>query len=307
MTLEERTENFREKIANRFNTTDFQILEYTATRKPFKIKCLNCGKVSEFSRAENIFERKFLCSCKKPQYILKETGINLKKEFDEWYSKRGKKKYYILKNFTTVNNPITVKCKKCGSIHNRKVRELIKNDSCLNCERHIVVLKTDKLFKEQVFQKYDNEYKVLGEYKNNFEKIKIQHTCGKIFEVRPHDLLNREVLCPICDKSKGEKRIEKILTEYNIDFIPQYRLNDFKKAPYDFYLPNYNLLIEFQGRQHYEPVDKFGGEKQFYKQLDIDRRKKELAITQKYDLLLISYKEYNDIENILVQRLALEA
>jgi hypothetical protein len=34
-----------------------------------------------------------------------------------------------------------------------------------------------------------------------------------------------------------------------------------RKAPFDFYLPDYNLLIEFQGRQHYEAVEKFGGEK----------------------------------------------
>ena len=61
--------------------------------------------------------------------------------------------------------------------------------------------------------------------------------------------------------SKGENEVEKVLIELNIIFEKQKRLQDMKKAPFDFYLPDYNLLIEFQGKQHYEPVAQFGGKK----------------------------------------------
>ena len=39
-----------------------------------------------------------------------------------------------------------------------------------------------------------------------------------------------------------------------------------------FYLPSFNLLIEYNGIQHYEPVDFFGGEEQLIKQKEIDKK-----------------------------------
>ena len=90
----------------------------------------------------------------------------------------------------------------------------------------------------------------------------------------------------------------------NIIFEKQKRLQDMKKAPFDFYLPDYNLLIEFQGKQHYEPVAQFGGEKQFIIQQEIDKRKKEIAQKAGYELLEISYKDKLLIKDILVRRLS---
>ena len=302
--LIERTNHFRDKLINKFNTDKFEILEYTATRKPFTIKCLQCGRVKSYHRAENILTNKYICSCQKPKPNLTKEGLEAKNKFIYWYNKIGHKKYYLLKNFTTINTPITLQCKNCGSIQNRKVKELLKNDKCLSCERHLVVPKSQKAFIKQVNDKYGGEFEIIDEYKNSFIKVKVRHTlCGKVLSIRPHDLLSRTALCPICDKSKGEKAIEKFLIENNIDYLPQYRLKEFKRAPYDFYLPQYNLLIEFQGRQHYEPVKKFGGEAQFQRQKEIDVKKSELAAQVNKELLIISYLDYSNINEILVQRL----
>jgi len=45
----------------------------------------------------------------------------------------------------------------------------------------------------------------------------------------------------------------------------------------DFYIPEYNIGIECQGLQHYKPVEVFGGEEQFLKRLELDKKKKELC------------------------------
>jgi very-short-patch-repair endonuclease len=60
--------------------------------------------------------------------------------------------------------------------------------------------------------------------------------------------------CPICRESKGEISIRKFLSEKNINFISQYKFDDCRnKLPlsFDFYLTDYNICIEFDGRQHF--------------------------------------------------------
>ncbi len=70
--------------------------------------------------------------------------------------------------------------------------------------------------------------------------------------------------CPICHNSIGEKQVKKYLTKHKINFIQQHTFDDckhIKELPFDFYLPDYNVCIEYDGIQHFEPVD-FGGKGQ---------------------------------------------
>lgn len=67
--------------------------------------------------------------------------------------------------------------------------------------------------------------------------------------------------CTQCVSSKGEKEIEKLLNEFNVEFKTQYKFDgcyDIKLLPFDFYIPSLHLAIEYQGQQHYKPVQ-FGG------------------------------------------------
>lgn len=64
--------------------------------------------------------------------------------------------------------------------------------------------------------------------------------------------------CPICRNSMGEKQVKKYLKQHNIKFVPQYVFDDCKnirELRFDFYLPDYNTCIEYDGIQHFEPVD----------------------------------------------------
>lgn len=71
------------------------------------------------------------------------------------------------------------------------------------------------------------------------------------------------------------------------------------KLSYDFYLPSYNLLIECQGKQHYEPIDYFGGIEQFKIQQEHDRRKRQYALTNNINLIEIPYWDECNISQIL--------
>src|SRR6266403_1366101 len=69
--------------------------------------------------------------------------------------------------------------------------------------------------------------------------------------------------CPNCLLSKGELLVEKILIMEKINFIKQMKFEKCvhkKMLMFDFYLPDYNICIEFNGLQHYKPIKIFGGE-----------------------------------------------
>lgn len=72
--------------------------------------------------------------------------------------------------------------------------------------------------------------------------------------------------CPKCKSSHGEKKLMKFFNEHDIHFIHQYRFPKcvYKKPlPFDFYLPDLNICVEFHGEQHYKPVKLWGGEEYF--------------------------------------------
>jgi len=130
--------------------------------------------------------------------------------------------------------------------------------------------------------------------------------------------------CPECNKSKGEKEVDKTLTEKNwikiiqeeynllsnLDkcsknyFIPQKTFEDLRGVgngllSYDHYLPNINLLIEYQGQYHDGTVSN-QTEEEFEYQKEHDRRKKEYALKNGYKFLEIWYWDFDNIEEILV-------
>lgn len=110
--------------------------------------------------------------------------------------------------------------------------------------------------------------------------------------------------CPSCSNNYvGEKKIENILKYNDVNYILQYKFDDLKgvgnkKLSYDFYIPSHNILIEFQGIQHYKPIDFFGKD-YFEIQKEHDERKLNYAKANNFKLILISYKDINSIEKIL--------
>ena len=68
---------------------------------------------------------------------------------------------------------------------------------------------------------------------------------------------------------------------------------------FDFYLPKYNLAIEFQGEQHYKPIKYWGGEEGFQRRLVNDNDKREWCKKQNIHLLEIPFTSFEKIDEIL--------
>ena len=167
-----------------------------------------------------------------------------------------------------------------------------------------------KLTKEEFIKRakliHGNKYDYsLVNYIDSKSPVKIICPFHGIFEQKPNNHLNKHN-CPKCKSSKGEITIRNYLLKNNIIFEEQKRFKECKdKLPlsYDFYLPKENLLIEYNGIQHYESVETFGGKKKFLYQQHNDELKREFVEKSGIRLLTISYKDYNIIEKILEEEI----
>lgn len=138
--------------------------------------------------------------------------------------------------------------------------------------------------------------------------------CGKEFERSLSNMTRYDngVVCLECNISQLEYKTKEILVKYNVEYKVQVEYKGLiglkgGNLSYDFYLPNYNLLIECQGIQHEKFTKGFHeSKKDFEKQLEHDRRKREYAKEHNINLLEIWYYDINNIENILIEKLHIE-
>jgi len=142
------------------------------------------------------------------------------------------------------------------------------------------------------------------EYKNNSTKIKITCPIHGEFEQTPNGHLNKNG-CPICKESKGETQIAKWLDDNNIKYIRQHRFPDCRDKqplPFDFYLPEHNTCIEYNGRQHYISILKWGGETGLRDRQNKDNIKIKYCNSNSIKVLIIKYTENvnNKLNKILI-------
>lgn len=112
--------------------------------------------------------------------------------------------------------------------------------------------------------------------------------------------------CPKCNSSIGEQRIENWLIENRINYKPEQRFYDCRDKnplPFDFYLVDLNICIEYDGEQHFKSVERFGGDKKFEQLQHHDRIKDKYCKDEGIRLIRISYKQKEQIETILEEML----
>ena len=165
-------------------------------------------------------------------------------------------------------------------------------------------------FIKDLYDVFGDEYTVLSQYTHSKEPIKVRHNiCGHIWTTTPNPLLKGHG-CPYCAsrKSKGEKFIEDYLR--NILHIPFETQKKYEglfglgngQLSYDFYLPSYNLLIEYQGEFHDGTANQ-QTDIELQKQQIHDKLKNKYAKEHNIELLEIWYWDFDNIENILQSRL----
>jgi very-short-patch-repair endonuclease len=276
------------------NKYDYSKVDYQKSYEKVKIICFQHGEFEQRSiehlRGTGCPKCAGNIKLTKSEFITKAKGIH------------GNQYDYSQVEYVNIDRKVKILCKKHGLFEQTPSNHL-NGKGCLKCAGKN---KTTADFIKEAKEIHGNKYDYSKvEYIKSNQKVKIICQKHGLFEQAPSNHLQGNG-CPKCNFSKGEQKIEAYLNEKNINFESQKRFDKLKHKSYllyDFYLPDFNLLIEYDGIQHVKPVDQFGGEKGFKQTQKRDKLKNEFVKKNRIDLLRISYLEFDQIEEILDSKL----
>lgn len=310
-----------------------------SSKKTVDVECDGCGILLENIVWDN-YKR---CVKEDGKYYCHKCSINGCKQwvsFEDWCLKNSKLSIlnrwdYELNNYKPSDitwgsgNKYYFKCPK--GLHKSELKSIHNftkgNEGVMNC---IICNSLGHMYPE-VFKMWSNKN---SKSPYDYSQSSSQFVWWKCPDEKHQDFYRNisdsskicNFRCPECQFSQGEERISNCLiynnwikiTQEEFDnllnkncnyYIPQKTFDRLLGLgggllSYDFYLPKYNLLIEYQGLQH----EKFCGgihksKKDFEKQVEHDRRKKEYTLENKYYFLEIWYCDFDNIEKILESKL----
>lgn len=298
-------DEIKNRLFNIFgNLYEYKFDNFINTHSKIEVLCRKHG--SSFQILKNLFKGH---GCKKCGNENTADGQrkNIKDVIDDFKKSHGDK--YDYSNFRHINNreKSEIICPHHGSFY-QNYRTHSIGHGCPSCSNN-------KKFSKNDFIEASNKNHTI-KYIYDFVEYKNMHTNVDI--ICPlHGLFKQIPLvhvggggCPRCSQSKGEKMIEMFLTRNNIYFNQQKKFINcinIKSLVFDFYLPDYNTCIEFNGIQHYKPIDIFGGIEEFNKNIKRDKIKVDYCNSNNIKLIIIKQDRKHiilkdvesQIENIL--------
>lgn len=210
---------------------------------------------------------------------------------------------YSKAQYITGDSMITIACPKHGDFI-QKAKSHLAGCRCRKCCDEDSRSTTEEFIrKARLIHKNTYDYsKVI--YHGN--KVPVEIICSKhgSFWQKPNTHTSAKSGCALCFESKGEKAVEEFLIKYGISFIREYPIKPYRYR-YDFFLPDFNIYIEFHGAQHYRPVDFFGGMPGYLTSMARDAMKKILVEENNGCLIEIpfNYLTDNSVEKELIIKL----
>ena len=320
-----------------YNTTDKkQIIILVSDLKKnshtqIQVKCAKCGSVKEmmyktYNKITNNNKSEYYCSKCKSEKIkqtnLEKYGVenifqyekikekikhnNIEKYGVDYYQQtdnyKNKVKNTNLERYGVSSYTKTEKCKL--KIKQTK-KERYGDANYNNKEKMILTIRENE--KKNIINKAKKihgdlyDYSLINNYENMVKKEKIICKKHGVFYQSMGQHIYSKHGCPKCRESKGEKKIRLYLEEKKILYISQKKFKECKnkrELPFDFYLPELNICIEYDGEQHYKSFEYFGGEEKFLQTLLNDIIKTEFCDNNNIKLIRYKYDEEIDFSKI---------
>ena len=267
---------------------DYSLVEYKDGKLKVKIICPVHGEFEQVA-SNHLTGR----GCQKCGH----KNVNLVSVDNESFINESNKKHNYKYDYTKTNyvNSVTkvrIICPEHGEFEQLPFNHLVGR-GCGRCGKSKKIDLNYFIEKSNQIHNFKYDYS-LSEYK--LSRVKIKIICpihDIIFEQTPNHHM-KGVGCPICSESVGEKTIRILFEKNNINFVRNKKFENCRyKYPlsYDFYLPESNICIEFDGKQHFEAIEYYGGVKNFEEQLIRDNIKNEYCKDNNIELIRIRYDE----------------
>lgn len=195
-----------------------------------------------------------------------------------------------------------IECDK-GHTYKSSIDNFRHGNRCPHCD--LIVRKVSQLIPYEVVKKEfeDKGYTLLSEvYDGNNKPLDVECPKGHKWRVSLSNF-RKGHRCKRCSRSRGEHAIMMVLEHFNIPFENEYTIPEkgFSQLRFDFYLPEENMTIEYDGEFHYMEL----GINNLEEIQRCDRRKDELCRMKNIKMLRIPYWDYKNIEDILAKELNL--
>ena len=266
-----------------------------------KHRCKICGHIWNISPVDLTHGQSCpICTKERIRKQLTKSDSTYKNELREL-----KINIISLEIYISDRDKIKHKCLKCNYEWNATPCSVLNSKNCPKCAKN-ATYSTDE-FKEKMSE-INPFIEIVGEYTGSHNKIEyLCKQCSLRHSIRADALLSGQG-CSNCRMSKGEREVYRCLQKYNVPFIQQYKFDKCKyidKLIFDFYLPEYNMCIEYNGELHYMSIEHFGGDEMFKVRKERDLIKNNFCEVNNIKLLTIKYTDYSNIENIISQALNL--
>lgn len=299
-------EEFEQEVYELVGDEYTVIGEYKNNKTKILIRHNECG--SEYEVKPKGFKDGNRC----PPCDYKRRGRKRKtqEEFEKEVKELFGNEYVVIGKYKGASKKVKLLHNVCGkeweTIPNAFLSSGVRCYQCARVNIGKANRKTHEQFVGEVKELHRDNYTVVGRYTGGNRKVKVRHNiCEYEWNVRANHFTSSGTQCPRCRMSTGELIVEDILKDKDIQYEPQKEFDDLirdRNLSYDFYIPKNKVLIEYQGIQHYEPVEYFGGEERFKYQQESDSMKREYAKSKGYTLIEIPYTEntYEKIETFLI-------
>ena len=268
--------------------------DYINSDSLLEIKCNKCGQ--NFKMSFHTYKRGSRCGlCN----VSHKKTIEEVKELIE-ISNDDK---LISKDYKNCISKMDIQCGTCNNIFKMTYSQYRQGNRCPKCSAQSTIEK-NRHSQEYVAEFIANDGDLLmSKYINMETKIDIKcGDCKKIFNVSFDSYKCSFTRCSCKTTSKGERLIENYLIKNNIVFEKQKTFAGCKRKialRYDFYLPLYDVLIEFDGSIHFRANELLGGDEAFNNRRESDIIKNIYCIKNGKKLLRISYNYIRSVEKIV--------
>lgn len=276
--------------------------EYINTKTKMSCRCSKCGNefIASYSDIMNSSKINGCVKCEKKKNTPKKCKST--DEYKKDVFNVHKDNIIVLGEYTKSYNKIKVKCNTCEHEWETEATAILKGYGCSKCgheKNRKSTVKNITWLKEKIFDVHGDRIEIIdGVYYNINSVFKMKcNICEHEWSVTANSLKTRG--CPCCNISKGELKIKKYLDILNIKYIQQYIIT--QKTPkggttsFDFFIEDLNTAIEYDGKQHFEPIKYWGGLKKFNDQKETDIFKKDYCIKNGIRLIRIPYYEFDNI------------